>query len=63
MITLDATIVNVALGPLGIAVLGALPVTGRSPVSLHLAFVSTTGCYAVAIALARAGQRRARAVG
>src|SRR3954454_15552982 len=46
-----------AVGAFGIAVLGALLVAGRSPVSLHVAFVATAGCYAAAIALAVTGHR------
>ena len=44
-------------GAFGVAVLGALLLAGRGPVSLHVAFVATAGCYAAAIALAVAGHR------
>jgi DHA2 family methylenomycin A resistance protein-like MFS transporter len=47
-------------GAFGIAVLGALLVAGRGPVSLHVAFVATAGCYAAGIALAVAGHRHTR---
>jgi DHA2 family methylenomycin A resistance protein-like MFS transporter len=47
-------------GAFGIAVLGALLGAGRSPVSLHVAFVAIAGCYGAAIALAIAGRRHAR---
>ncbi len=47
-------------GAFGIAVLGALLGAGRSPVSLHVAFLAIAGCYGAAIALAIAGRRHAR---
>ena len=49
-------------GALGIAVLGTLLVAGQGPVSLHVAFVATAGCYVAGIALAVAGHRHTRAI-
>jgi DHA2 family methylenomycin A resistance protein-like MFS transporter len=43
-------------GAFGVAVLGALLAAGRSPVSLHVAFVVIAGFYAAAMALAVAGR-------
>jgi DHA2 family methylenomycin A resistance protein-like MFS transporter len=47
-------------GALGIAVLGTLLAAGQGPVSLHVAFVATAGCYAAAVALALGGHRHTR---